>query len=321
MRSVIRVAVLLAFAGVAVAATPVLRVNQITLTDVELDLARQAIQMMGQGAQMDQAELVRHAVDQLVARALLLEATRAAGLAVDPAAAEQAVRAQAAQMGGEEAFARSLAESNLDRATLLRIEGERQVIARYVETVLLAGVEISDDEAQSYYRANPDEFKHPPQVKLRMMLVEVSPQAGQASIDAAKAKAEAAAARVRKGEDFAAVARQVSSDSTSQRGGELGWVRAGLLLPELEPAVWALKAGEVSSVLRSPNGFHVFKVEDRRGEGVAPFGEVRDRLKAFLRQRAAQGVVQAKVEALRAKAVIEGLTPEVKQALAGPGGR
>ncbi len=321
MRNALCVAVLACAAEVAVAATPVLRVNQITLTNVELDLARQAIQMMDQGGQMDQAQLVRHAVDQLVARALLLQAARAAGVAVDQQAAERALAAQAAQLGGEEEFARSLAASNLDRATLLRIEGERQVIARFVDSVLLAGVEISDDEAQAYFRANPGEFKHPPQVKLRMLLVEASPQASQSVIDAARAKAEAAAARVRNGEDFAAVARQVSTDSTAERGGELGWVRAGLLLPELEPAVWALKAGEVSGVLRSPNGFHIFKVEERREAGVSPYDEVRGRLKAFLRQRAAQGVVQAKVEELRAKAVIEGLTAEVKQALAGGGGR
>lgn len=320
MRSVMCVAILALSAGTAGAATPVLRVNQTTVTDVELDLARQAVRMMGQGAQMEAAALVGLAVDQLVARAVLLEAARAAGLALDPGAAEKALAAQAAQMGGEEAFARSLAESNLDRATLLRIEGERQVIARYVESVLLAGVEISDDEANAYYRANPGEFKHPAQVKLRMLLIEVSPQASQAVVEAAKAQAEAALARVRQGEEFAAVARQVSTDSTAERGGELGWVRSGLLLTELEPAVWALDAREVSNVLRSPNGFHVFKVEDRRGEGVAPFGEVRDRLKAFLRQRAAQGLVQAKVEELRAKAVVEGLTPEVKQALVGQGG-
>ncbi|MEP0774100.1 MAG: peptidylprolyl isomerase [Acidobacteriota bacterium] len=313
-------AVLLLLANVAGAATPVLRVNQTTMTDVELDLARQAVQAMTRGTQMDEATLLRHAVDQLVARALLLQAAQAAGLKVDAAAAEQAVRAQAARMGGEEQFTRSLAEAKLDRATLVRIEGERQLIARYVEKVLAAGIEISDDDARLYYEVHPAEFKHPPQVKLRMVLVEVSPQASPEAVAAARAKAEAALARVRTGEDFGAVAREVSTDATGQRGGELGWVRAGMLLPELEPKVWALQAGEVSDVLRSPNGFHVFKVEARRGEGVSPFEEVRDRLKAFLRQRTAQEGVQAKVDELRATATIEGLTAEVKQALARPGG-
>lgn len=320
MRNALCVAVLACIAGVAVAVTPVLRVNQMTLTDMELDLARQAIRTMDQDGKLDEAALLRHAVDQLIARALLVQAARAAGLAVDQEAAEKALAAHAAQLGGEEEFARSLVASKLERATLLRIEGERQLIAHYVESVVLAGVEVSDEDAQLYYRANQSEFRHPPQVKLRMLLVQVPPQASQAVIDAAKAKAEAAAARVRKGEDFAVVARQVSTDSTAERGGELGWVRAGLLLPELEPAVWALQAGQVSDVLRSPNGFHVFKVEERRAEGISSFEEVRGQLKAFLRQRTAPTLVQAKVEELRATAVIEGLTAEVKQALAGAGG-
>lgn len=319
MRNAVCSAVLVLTAGAVVAATPVLRVNQMALTDVELDLARQAIQRI-QGGKLDEVALRRHAVDQLIARALLVQAARAAGLTVDQEAAEKALQAHAAQLGGEEEFARSLAAFKLERATLLRIEGERQLIARYVESVVLAGVEISDEDAQLYYRTNTSEFRHPPQVKLRMLLVQVPPQASQAVIDAAKAKAEAAAERLRKGEDFAAVARQVSTDSTAERGGELGWVRAGLLLPELEPAVWALQTGQVSEVLRSPNGFHIFKLEERREEGISSFEEVRGQLKAFLRKRAAPALVQAKVEELRATAVIEGLTAEVKQALAGTGG-
>jgi parvulin-like peptidyl-prolyl isomerase len=312
-------AVLAATAVVAAAATPVLRVNETTLTDMDLHPVRQAIRDMGQGKQLDEATLLGHAVDQLVAHALLLQAARGAGLTPDRGAAERALAAQVARMGGEQEFARFLAEWKLDRGTLLRIEEERQLIARYVDSVLLADVEISDEQALLYYEANPEEFKHPPQVKLRMVLVEVSPQASQAAVDAARAQAEAAAVRVRRGEDFASVAREVSTDPSAQRGGELGWVRAGLLLPQLEVAVWGLQVKEVSEVLRSPKGFHLFQVEERRGEGILPFAEVKESLKAYLRRRMTPGLVQVKVQALRQRASIEGLTPEVKEALAASG--
>lgn len=302
--------------AVAGAATPVLRINQTTVTDEELGLAQQALRLAGGATTPDATAGLRQALDQLIARALLLEAARAAGVTVDAAAAEQALRAQVARAGGEEAFARSLAEAKIDRATMLSILAERQAIARYVEEVLLAGVTISEADAEAYYRANPDEFRHPPQVRLRALLVAVSPHATPEAVAAAQRKAEEALRRIRQGEDFAAVAREVSSD----RATELGWVPAGKLLPELEPAVWRLKPGEVSEVLRSPNGFHVFKAEARRGEGIAPFDEVRETLKGYLRQRAASQAVVNKVEELRAKAVIEGLTPEVKQALASPSG-
>lgn len=320
MRTVMATSLALLMVGAAEAATPVLRVNQTTLTEVELGLARQAVEATAQGVSMDEATLLGHALDQLVARALLLEAARAAGFTVDPAAAAEGLKAQVAQLGGEEEFNRSLAAAKVDRAVLLRLEGERQLIARYVERVLLAGIEVSDEDARTYYRAKPDEFRHPRQVKLRTLMVPVAAGAGPTAVEEARAKAAAALARLRKGEDFAAVARAISSDAAAQRGGDVGWVRAGLLLPELEPAVWALKAGEVSEVLRSSNGFHVFKAEAWRDEGVAPFEEVRERLKGFLRQRVAQEAVQAKVAELREKAVVEGLTAEVKQALARRGG-
>ncbi len=319
MRRALCVAVVAFSAAVAGAATPVLRVNGMAVTDVELNLVRQALQGLPQAKDMDETTILRHALDQLVARALLLQAARDAGLATDRGAAERALAGQVARMGGEEEFARSLAESKLDRATLLRIEEERQLIARYVDSVLLAGVEISDEQAQLYWEANPEEFKHPPQVKVRMIFVEVPPQADQSVVEAARAKAEAAAARVQGGEDFATVAREVSTDATAPAGGELGWVGAGLLLAELEPAVWALQIGEVSSVLRAPKGFFLFRMEDRRGEGIMPFAEVKESLKGYLRQRMAPGLVQTKIDALRERAKIEGLTPEVTRALAAGG--
>jgi parvulin-like peptidyl-prolyl isomerase len=75
----------------------------------------------------------------------------------------------------------------------------------------------------------------------------------------ARARADEALARIGKGEDFAAVAREMSDDPSASAGGDIGLVAPGQMVPAFEDAVFALKAGEHSGVVETPYGFHVVR--------------------------------------------------------------
>jgi parvulin-like peptidyl-prolyl isomerase len=82
-----------------------------------------------------------------------------------------------------------------------------------------------------------------------------------------RAKAEEVLQRVRNGEDFAALAKEFSTDPGSKdKGGDLGWFGSGQMVPEFDKAAFALKPGEVSGVVQSQFGFHIIKVEERKTE-------------------------------------------------------
>jgi peptidyl-prolyl cis-trans isomerase D len=105
---------------------------------------------------------------------------------------------------------------------------------------------------------------------------------------AARAKAESVEARLRNGEDFAAVAKDASDDSgTKASGGDLGWMSRGDGGP-FEDALFGLKVGEVSAPVRSEFGFHIIRLDELRPGQEQPFESVRDDLASEYRTREAE---------------------------------
>lgn len=105
-------------------------------------------------------------------------------------------------------------------------------------------------------------------------------------------EAKAALERIRKGEDFAKLAGELSRDPGSKvEGGDLGYFTKERMVPQFSEAAFKLKAGEVSEPVQSQFGWHVIKVEDRRSRPLPAFEEVKDEIDTYLRRRAQQEVV------------------------------
>ena len=115
-------------------------------------------------------------------------------------------------------------------------------------------------------------------------------------------EARAALAEVRGGADFTAVAQRRSTGPGAREGGDLGFFRRADMVPEFAAAAFQLQAGQVSeNPVRSPFGWHVIKVEERRTAAPPPFEEVAQ----ALRQQLMEAEVQGAVERARAAARIE----------------
>jgi peptidyl-prolyl cis-trans isomerase C len=119
-----------------------------------------------------------------------------------------------------------------------------------------------------------------------------------------EAVAKAAMERVKKGEDFAKVAAELSKDPGSgKEGGSLGWFSKDRMVPEFAEAAFKLQKGEVSEPVKSQFGWHVIKLEDRRSKPLPDFAAVKPQIDQYLERKAQQDIVLA----LREKAKVERL--------------
>lgn len=141
--------------------------------------------------------------------------------------------------------------------------------------------DVTPDEAalKQRYEDQKAKFTAAEQRLASHILVKVEKNANADAQKAALEKAKAIEAEIKSGKDFAAEAKEKSDDLGSKsQGGDLGWLEKGLTDPAFETALWAMKKGDVSDPVLSPEGYHIIELRDVREGKVRPFEEVKDEL-------------------------------------------
>jgi peptidyl-prolyl cis-trans isomerase D len=163
-----------------------------------------------------------------------------------------------------------------------------------------------EEEARTLYSQRASIYDVPEQVRARHVLIKLEADAEEAEIAAAEARAREVRKRLQEGEDFAAVASEVSDDPGSKGlGGDLGLFGRGQMVKPFEDVAFALEPGTLSDVVRSDFGFHIIRVEEHNDARQTPFEEARNDL---ARELIAQEVVteQNREVAEKLSAAVEG---------------
>jgi peptidyl-prolyl cis-trans isomerase D len=157
---------------------------------------------------------------------------------------------------------------------------------------LADGEEIPEPAVEAYYAAHTDEFKQDEQVKARHILIKVAENAPAEEVSAARKQIEEILAKYKKGSSFEELATNLSQGPSKAQGGDLGWFSRGQMVPAFEQAAFGLEKSQVSEPVRTPFGFHLILVEDRRPEGISPLDEVREDIRLKLAQEQAADSIQ-----------------------------
>jgi peptidyl-prolyl cis-trans isomerase D len=167
----------------------------------------------------------------------------------------------------------------------------RRALAGILPAASVPAPAVTDADVEAAYKARRSQFEQPARTKVSHVLIKVPAVGGSAAEDQAKARAETTLARIRGGADFAQVAKETSEDpSTASRGGDLGLIAAGELVPEVDKAIQSLKPGELGGPVRSPFGYHILKVFEVVPGSRKELKEVAPTLRATL---AAEGQLKA----------------------------
>jgi peptidyl-prolyl cis-trans isomerase C len=160
--------------------------------------------------------------------------------------------------------------------------------------------QLAEAQARNVYNANRTRFEHLEQIQVRHILI-----AGDTP--ESKSKAEELLDRLKKGADFAELAKENSADKGSAaKGGDLGYFEGGRMVPEFDQAAFALKTpGSLSDPVKTQFGYHILRLEARRPAGVQPYSEVREQLLTEVRNKAVQTAIDAEVEKLQGKGKID----------------
>jgi peptidyl-prolyl cis-trans isomerase D len=154
----------------------------------------------------------------------------------------------------------------------------------------LQGLEPTAGEIANYYEANTEKFTQPKRINVRHILLRADPKDAEGAAMARK-KAESIREEAAGGKDFSALARQHSEDpGTKDRGGELGFISKGQVIPEFEEAAFGLKAGEISPVIQTAFGLHILKVDEIQEQKTDPLEKAKDQIRTLLQTRKAREI-------------------------------
>jgi parvulin-like peptidyl-prolyl isomerase len=265
------------------------------------EMRQQLAQMQGVQAPLN-SQFYKQVLDSLVARTLLQQEAKAENVTVSEEEVNQQVNALRSRAPNPEAFQKALAANGLTEEKLRQQIRREGVVQKLVQTKVLAGLAVSDQQAKDFYDKNPDKMKRPERLHLRQLVVEVDPKAPAADKEKAKTEAQGLQSRVQKGEDMTKVAGE---GSAKVHTGD-AWIVRGQVPPVLETAAFALtKPNDVSPVLETPIGYQVLQLIAREPAAVAPFDMVKGQITEFLKQRQSQEKLAAHVQELRSKGKVE----------------
>lgn len=157
-------------------------------------------------------------------------------------------------------------------------------------------------EIRAAYNANLAQFRVPAQIRLAQILIRLPENAGAGEVKRALATAQEISAKLDGGANFGELAKQYSQDEASKdNNGELDWVNENLLTAQFRTAVAGLKGNSASKPIRSPFGYQIVKVVDRKPELTRPLNEVSDSIAKSLRDARANQNREVYLEGLTKK--------------------
>jgi peptidyl-prolyl cis-trans isomerase SurA len=270
----------------------------ITQNDLSVRVDLVTKQLQRQGTQMPTSDVLsRQILERMINDLLQVQLAKETGIKVDDAALDRTIERIAQENSLSMTDFRSTLEKDGVKYTKFREDIRQEIVlARLREREVEKDIVVTDAEVETELARAAKEASSDAEFNLAHVLVLVPPQATPDQVEQRRRKALLALSELRRGTAFAQVAATYSDAPDALQGGTLGW-RSSARLPALFLEVLEkLKNGEVSDILRSPNGFHIVKLLEKRGKAAStPAGGVQQTHVRHILIRAREGLSATEV--------------------------
>ena len=274
--------------------------------DRELKLYRNRMARNGRQLNEQQLQFVSGQIlDRMIETELLYQESRKQGVQIETKEIETQFGEIRQRFSSEQEFTEAMGQMDLTEAGVRQQIEKGLAINKLVKTRIADNIKISEEESRKFYASNPELFKQAEQVKASHILVKVEQDADAEKKTEAGNKIEQIQARLKKGEDFADLARESSEGPSASKGGDLGYFKRGSMVKPFEDAAFALEVDQVSDVVETRFGYHLIKVYDKKPEQILAYAEVKGDLQEHLKQQKLKLEVDAYLEGLKKNAKIE----------------
>lgn len=246
-------------------------VNDDVITQLELEravkLVRQQLRERNTPAP-SAAQLTRQVLEREIGKQLQLQMAKGTGIIVDDNALNSTINNIAAQNKLPiDEFRAALEKDGYEFAQFREDVRGEMTIARLRQREVTNRIAVTDQEIANYLATQATQGNVDDEFRVAHILISVPEAATTEVIDKVKAKAEAVLAELQKGADFKQTAISASDGQHALEGGDLGWRKAGQLPTLFATALLRMKPDDISPIIRSPSGFHIVKLlEKRAGE-------------------------------------------------------
>ena len=287
----------------------IVRVNERIITRSEYERALKSLVQEAQQQGVPQAEiedrehnLLRDMIDQQI----LLSKGKELGITGDAETMRQLdeLRKQN-HLDSLEALQRAAEQQGVSFEDFKQNIRDRVISQEVVRDQVGRSIRMTHAQEEAYYDAHKQEFALPEQVHLSEILIPTPENATDAQVAEAQKKADDAAARIKNGESFSEVAKQVSGGPTASAGGDLGDFKRGSLGQVLEDATFSLPAGGVTAPIRTRQGFVILRVDSHQQAGVPPLKDVEPQVQEAVYMNAMQPAMRAYLTKMRDETYID----------------
>lgn len=254
-------------------------------------------------AQLD--ALQARAREQAIGAKLLMKEAERLDIRVSETDVDERIAEMVENCGGEEGFAKQLADQELTREMVRDGVKKGRKMDRLVEKITADVGLPGEEDIRNHFESHKDEYTRADRAQAQHILITPASDA-EADKASALSRMESIRSQIEAGADFSEMAAAHSDCPSGKRtGGSLGWFSRGMMVPEFDAAVFALEVNTLSEVVESQFGCHLIKKLGQEEGGPASFDDAHDQVRDFLCHVRRGEAISAYVSELKEKAAIE----------------